>query len=117
MHYSGQNIIIAVFLETGLLTLIMKPSVCHATTCTCMPKFNSSESNLMAANIIMVTLMFLIRKAVKELFNETERNAKETDIATSVSWEDLPEDGYFGMYTHFSIHEIMLKVHVLAIMK
>ena len=80
-----------------------------------MPNF--SESNSMAANIIMVTLMFLIRKAVKELFSETERNAKETDTATSVSWEDLPEDGYFGMYTHFSIHEIMLKVHVLAIMK
>ena len=75
--------------------------------------------NLMAANIstynIMITLIFLIRKAVKELFNETERNAKEMDIATSVSWEDLPEDGYFGMYTHFSIHETMLKV--LAIMK
>ena len=34
------------------------------------------------------------------------------DIATSISWEDLPEDGYFGMYTHFSIHETMLKVCV-----
>ena len=53
----------------------------------------------------------LIRKAVKELFDEKEHNTKEIDIAASISWEDLPEDGYFGMYTHFSIHETMLKVH------
>ena len=55
---------------------------------------------------------WLVRKAVKELFDERECEGKQQDIAASVSWEDLPEDGYFGMYTHFSIHETMLKVHV-----
>lgn len=50
---------------------------------------------------------------MKELFDDEKPKVKEKDIAT-VSWEDLPEDGYFGMYTHFSIHETMLKVHLLA---
>jgi hypothetical protein len=60
----------------------------------------------------MIILIFLLRKAVKELFNETEQNAKEMDVTTTISWQDLPEDGYFGMYTHFSIHETMLKVQM-----
>ena len=63
----------------------------------------------MYGNCMHVISLLSIRNAVKELFNEKEHNAK--DIAASVSWEDLPEDGYFGMYTHFSIHETMLKVH------
>lgn len=58
-----------------------------------------------------MTMIFLTRKAVKDLFDEKEQKAKEMDIAASISWEDLPEDGYFGMYTHFSIHETMLKVY------
>ena len=49
------------------------------------------------------------RKAVKELFEEDKQGAKKQQIAAA-SWEDFPEDGYFGMYTHFSIHETMLKV-------
>lgn len=54
----------------------------------------------------------LLRNAVKEIFDEEQPVVKEQDTAV-VSWEDLPEDGYFGMYTHFSIHETMLKVHSL----
>ena len=58
----------------------------------------------------MSTCTCPIRKSVKELFDEKDDEAKPTDVAATLSWEDLPEDGYFGMYTHFSIHETMLKV-------
>ena len=56
----------------------------------------------------------IIRKAVKELFEESEEEEKKQEIAAG-SWEDFPEDGYFGMYTHFSIHETMLKVSFLLV--
>ena len=61
--------------------------------------------------------MTIIRKAVKELFEEEQEGAKKQDIAPAASWEDLPEDGYFGMYTHFSIHETMLKVSFLPVVE
>ena len=47
---------------------------------------------------------------MKELFDDEVSGVKKQDAA-AISWEDLPEDGYFGMYTHFSIHETMLKVY------
>ena len=62
--------------------------------------------------IICCNIISLLRNAVKEIFDEEKPEVKEQDFAT-VSWEDLPEDGYFGMYTHFSIHETMLKVRSL----
>lgn len=57
---------------------------------------------------ICCNIMSLLRNAVKEIFDEEKPEVKQ-DVAM-VSWEDLPEDGYFAMYTHFSIHETMLKV-------
>ena len=71
----------------------------------CYPFFNC-----LAYHLLRLTFnLLLIRKAVKELFDEDRHESKKQDIS-NVCWEDLPEDGYFGMYTHFSIHETMLKV-------
>ena len=72
--------------------------------------------NLMVTVVLICNTVqiMIIRKAVKELFEESEEGAKKQEIAAS-SWEDFPEDGYFGMYTHFSIHETMLKVSFLLV--
>ena len=69
--------------------------------------------------IVTTFVMYTFRVAVKHLFSEEESKLRprkggshSSHKRASEREEEEEEDGYFSTYSHFAIHEEMLKVCV-----